>query len=244
MVTEQVSSHASTQFDHVVLVIGGAPPNALAIRQMTPFQRVVCADSGVDHARALGLTPDLVVGDMDSISDDARSWATARGASFEVAAREKDRTDTELALARIASTNPRMVTVLWGGGDRIDHVLGVIAAAAAPELSRIEHLRLWVGDDLVEVLHGPRSAEFALTLGVTSSLVPLAGPVTGVTTTGLRWDLRDETLVAHRARGVSNVVTGPVRIDVRSGVLAVVVPGAVHGEPTTTIPPFNEMENS
>ncbi|MBM3827496.1 MAG: thiamine diphosphokinase [Actinobacteria bacterium] len=232
MSADTFNPHSSTDADHVLLVIGGSAPNPLVLRHVISFDRVVCADSGVDHARALGLIPNLVIGDMDSISDDARSWAAAEGASFAITDRDKDRTDTELALAAIASMHPRAVTVLWGGGNRIDHVLGVMAALAEPALSPIERLGLWVADDLVHFLHGPRAFDVGRAVGTTLSLVPITGPAHGVVTSGLRWDLRDETLLSQRARGVSNIVAGPTRISLRSGVLAVVIPGAVHLEPT------------
>lgn len=218
---------ASDRPDHVLLVIGGDRPNPRCLELIAPAATVVCADSGVDHARALGLVPHLVVGDMDSISETARSWADEVGARSMIAPRDKDLTDTELALDAIAALGPRALTVLWGGGDRIDHVVGVLAALADPILSDIGSLELWVANDLVRVVHGPRSIDVEAATDSTLSLVPLAGSVTGVSTSGLRWDLNDETLHAHRARGVSNEVTGVVRISIESGVLGVVHPGHV-----------------
>jgi thiamine pyrophosphokinase len=235
-------SRSSDPSDHVLLVIGGSAPNPRCLRHVAPFERVVCADSGVDHARTLGLTPDLVIGDMDSISDDSRAWAASKGARFEVADRDKDQTDTELALANIASMRLRALTVLWGGGNRIDHVLGVLASVSAPALSSLERLNLWVADDLVHVLHGPRSLELASPIGTTLSLVPLRGPVEGVTTSGLRWNLHDETLHPDRSRGISNVVDGPTRIVIDAGVLAAIIPASALIDPTTEIPTINSEE--
>lgn len=237
------TSQSSTEPDHVLLVIGGSTPSARALRHISAFQRVVCADSGVDHARALGLTPDLVLGDMDSISDDSRAWATTQDARFEIADPDKDQTDTELALSAIVSWRPRALTVLWGGGDRIDHVLGVMAAVAAPPLSALDRIDLWVANDLVHVLHGPRSVELDSPVGTTVSLVPLGGPVTGVTTTGLKWELDDATLRSDSARGVSNVVVGAARIDIGAGVLAVIVSARALIESATDVRVHHHKEN-
>jgi thiamine pyrophosphokinase len=180
---------------------------------------------------------------MDSISDDSRAWATTQDARFEIADPDKDQTDTELALSAIVSWRPRALTVLWGGGDRIDHVLGVMAAVAAPPLSALDRIDLWVANDLVQVLHGPRSIELDSPVGTTVSLVPLGGPVTGVTTTGLKWELDDATLRSDSARGVSNVVVGAARVDIGAGVLAVIVSARALIESATDVRVHHHEEN-
>ena len=235
-------SDSSLRPGHVLLVIGGSAPSPRCLNHIAPFELVICADSGVDHARVLGLAPDHVLGDMDSISDGSRAWAASLNARFVVADRDKDQTDTELALAAIATMGPRSLTVLWGGGDRIDHVLGVMAAVAAPILSSLDRIDLWVANDLIHVLHGPRTIDLDSPVGTTMSLVPLAGPVAGVTTAGLQWDLNDESLHADRARGVSNVIVGSARVDVRTGVLAVIIPARALIETTTAVQTHHDKE--
>ena len=55
------------------------------------------------------------------------------------------------------------------------------------------------------------------------SLIPLGGRVDGITTAGLEYPLADESLYVGPARGVSNVLTGPIaHITVRKGMLLVV----------------------
>lgn len=230
--------------DHVLLVIGGSAPSPRCLSHISPFELVICADSGVDHARLLGLKPDHVLGDMDSISDDSRAWAASLDAHFVVADRDKDQTDTELALAAIATMRPRALTVLWGGGDRIDHVLGVMAAVVAPPLSALDRIDLWIANDLIHVLHGPRTIDLDSPIGTTVSLVPLAGPVAGVTTAGLQWDLNDETLRTDQARGVSNVIVDSARIDIRTGVLAAIIPARALVETITTVQANHDEEQS
>jgi thiamine pyrophosphokinase len=220
------ASHRDPRPDHVVLVLGGSAPSPTTRDHLAPFQMVICADSGVDHARSLDLSPDVVVGDLDSISESGREWAESIGARFEIADRNKDLTDTELALELVTTIGPRRLTIIWGGGDRIDHVLGVLAAVASPTLATIEHLQLWVASDLVMVSHAPRTIRLDLPDDTTVSLVPLGGSVDGVSTTGLRWNLLDESMRADRARGVSNVILGPATVSIQTGVLAVIVPAA------------------
>lgn len=219
--TDTTSSSPTRRF---LIVIGGHPPVLAGLVDHPPIDAIVCADSGLDHALALGLRPDVVIGDFDSATPNA----LAHGASMNVEVismpTDKDRTDTELALALANERGATEIDVLWGGGDRFDHVLGVVAAMAGPGLATIDHLRLHVGRDLMHVVHGPRRFATEFAKSTTVSLIPIAGSAHGVTTTGLRWNLSDETLWGHDARGVSNIALGAVTVAVDSGVLAVVVP--------------------
>jgi len=208
---------------HALLVIGGDAPRRHALPTIGTVDVVICADSGFDHALALDLTPHVVIGDMDSIVDIDR--ARAHGSHVVEAHPDKDFTDTELALAHALTDGATELTVLWGGGDRFDHVLGVLAALAAPDLARLDRLTAWVGDDRMHIVHGGRRVQFTIEAGRTVSLVPLAGSAHGVTTSGLRWALDDATLEGSRARGVSNVsVADIVSVSVDSGCVSVVLP--------------------
>jgi len=208
---------------HALLVIGGDAPRRHVLPTLGNVDVVICADSGFDHALALDLVPHVVIGDMDSIVDVDR--ARAHGSHIVEARPDKDFTDTELALAHALADGATELTVLWGGGDRFDHVLGVLAALAAPDLARLDRLTAWVGDDRMHIVHGGRRARFGTEVGRTVSLVPLAGSAHGVTTTGLRWALDDASLEGSRARGVSNIaVADTVSVSVRSGCVSVVLP--------------------
>ncbi|MBU3690011.1 MAG: thiamine diphosphokinase [Acidimicrobiales bacterium mtb01] len=208
---------------HALLVIGGDAPRRHALDGIEPVDVIICADSGFDHALGLDLVPHVVIGDMDSIADVDR--ARAHGSRIVEAHPDKDFTDTELALAHALADGATSLTVLWGGGDRFDHVLGVLAALAAPDLGRLERLTAWVGDDRMHIVHGGRQVRFTTEVGRTVSLVPLAGSAHGVTTTGLRWTLENASLEGSRARGVSNVaVAETVNVSVASGCVGVVLP--------------------
>ena len=207
-----------------LVVLGGHLPHSRVVDHVAahPPDVVICADSGFDHAVRLGLRPDVVVGDLDSIADPAAPGNL--GIDVVRADPDKDHTDTELALAHALSLGAVEVTVAWGGGDRIDHVIGVFAALASPSLARLARLTVLVAADVVHVVHGAKQSTVEVETGATVSLVSLSGTATGVSTTGLRWPLLDEELHGWRARGVSNVAIEPtVVVSVATGVVAVVV---------------------
>ena len=211
---------------HALIVIGGDRPDSRALAHIPSDATVICADSGLDHALALGLMPTVFLGDMDSVSPGA--LANSQSETWTVISYDplKDQTDTELALQYASSQGYENITLLWGSGDRIDHVLGVLAALSHESLSNVQNLVAWIGADRVEILHAPRSYNDQVLIGTTVSLMPLGPSVAGVTTTGLQWNLNHELLAPQSARGVSNIaVLSDINIDIDTGVLALVYPG-------------------
>lgn len=211
---------------HALIVIGGDQPDSRALSHIPNDATVICADSGIDHALSLGLTPHVFLGDMDSVSQSA--LASSQHESWTVISYDplKDQTDTELALQYASNRGFRNITLLWGSGDRIDHVLGVLAALSHESLSSVQNLVAWIGADRVQLLHGPRTHNDQVLVGTTVSLMPLGPSVTGVSTNGLQWNLDREILAAQSSRGVSNIANQTnINIDIETGVLAVVYPG-------------------
>ncbi len=210
---------------HSLVVIGGSAPDPRILTHLAPIDRVVCADSGFDHALSLGLTIDLLVGDLDSISANGRNHAENMKIEIAIASPDKDLTDTELALSECVARGTTALTLLSGGGDRLDHLLGTTAALASDSLAHLDHLDAWIGRDHLVITRPGRPAEIDLPMGHLVSLVPLGGPAHGVRTSGLRWALDGETLRSDRARGVSNeTVSRSLSVRLDAGVVAVVVP--------------------
>jgi thiamine pyrophosphokinase len=208
----------------IVVLGGGEPPCARARELVDPAAIVLAADSGLHHAAALGLDAQRVIGDFDSASPASVARAEARGAVLERHPTAKDATDLELALDRAVGLGAREILVLGGGGGRLDHLVANVGLLAADWL-RERRVRAVFGPALLQILHGPDGIALAGRTGELLSLVPLGGPATGVTTSGLRYPLAEEDLPFATTRGVSNEFDG-VRAEVRllGGTLAVVQP--------------------
>ncbi len=205
----------------VVVFAGGEPPPAHVARWIPPGAWVVAADSGLDHAHRLGWQADLLVGDLDSVSDRA---ATHHRGEIERHPRDKDHTDLELAM-QIAAREGETVIVVGGHGGRLDHLLSNAALLVDRRWSTKKVV--WVaGWDVATVIHGRASLHG--TAGDMVSLIPLAGAVHGITTKGLKWPIQNETLFPGSTRGVSNRFLGRVaQIEVRHGVVLAVQPDAI-----------------
>ncbi len=167
-----------------------------------------------------------MVGDLDSVSPTALQELHRWDLPVEQYPTDKDATDTELALDTAARFGHHSITLLSGGGDRLDHILGWLSVMADQRWAHLERLDAWCGTTHINVLHGERhQAWHEPELHAVVSLLPLAGPCHGVTTTGLHWHLDHAVLSATGSRGLSNtVVDHRVSVGLESGALAVVRP--------------------
>jgi thiamine pyrophosphokinase len=206
----------------VVVLAGGESVAAGPRLPVTDTDLVIAADSGVHHARALGLHVDLVVGDLDSVDARELDAVVEAGATVERHPVDKDATDLELALHAAVDRGAERIVVLGAGGGRFDHFLANVLVLASPAFAgaRVEAL---VGAARVVVVHD--NAVVDGEPGDLLTLLPVGGPAEGVRTTGLRFALDGERLDAGTTRGVSNELTGnQATITVDGGVLLVVQP--------------------
>lgn len=225
--------------DIVIVVTGAAPLPERAVAAVPTGSIVIAADGALDFALAAGLAPAALVGDLDSVSADGLAWAEAH-ATIQRHSPDKDRTDTELALATAADLDPQHLTLISGGGDRLDHTFAAIGALGASSLTSIPTIDGWWGDRRLAVVHGPGRARIEAGAGTTVSLLALHGPCSGVSVDGVRWPLDRADLGAVVGLGVSNEATADVvDVSVNAGVLTVFV-GADTGDPPPTPNPITE----
>jgi thiamine pyrophosphokinase len=203
---------------------GGDAPPASLLEGLPPPDLVVVADSGVEHALALGARVDLVVGDLDSADPAAVARAEQDGAAVERHATTKDATDLELALEAARRRGVDRIVVIGGGGGRLDHFFANTLALAAPTLASTNvEARIGTADVFV-VRH---VTELRGEPGDLCSLLPVGGTARGVRTEGLRYPLDGDDLAPGTSRGVSNeLTTTNARVSVADGVLLAILPDA------------------
>ena len=183
------------------------------------FGLVIAADSGLDHAHAAGLRPDVVIGDMDSVDPALLADAAADGVEILRHPASKDATDLELALAHAHAEGHRRIVVIGGTGGRISHLLANASLLAGPVFADTE-MEWRTGDAVIGVVRPDRSATIVGTVGDLVSLVPIGGGAEGVTTDRLRWPLSDATLPSGSTRGISNEMTDTTAaVSLRGGVM-------------------------
>jgi len=214
---------------HAIVLNGGPPPlRAARTARRSDTALVIAADSGLHDAERLGLTVDLVVGDMDSVRPEELARAERSGTVVERYPAEKDATDLDLALEAARQRGATSITVVGGiGTDRFDHVLAAVELLGSPRWFGIRIDAIF-GAARLYILHGGHELQVEGSIDDVVSLIPLHGPAHGVTLHGFRYPLHQATLEPGTTFGVSNeLTTNPATVVLRAGTLAVVQPTAL-----------------
>jgi thiamine pyrophosphokinase len=184
---------------------------------------IIAADGGALHCRKLGIQPQVVIGDFDSLQPDDLNAFQASGAQLIRFPSHKDETDLELAFQHAKQRGCRQILLLAALGARWDMSLANILLAAHPAYAGIQ-VRIVDNHQELLFLRSGETLELPGQPGDTLSLIPLDQRVHGITTQGLEYALDDEDLEFGSPRGVSNVFRAEcVSISLRKGLLVCMV---------------------
>ena len=220
-----------------LIVTGGPLPDEASevIRRISSSDEekvIIACDSGCDYLARHNIVPDILIGDMDSISKKGLKFAEKNNVFTEHYPVEKDWTDTEIALNKTEAGDK--VTLICPVSARIDHVIANLAIS----LKLKSEGRDIVVTDGVTYCY-PLSGEDNVSVDVSSfeggaavSLIPwnFGKKVKGVTTKGLYYPLTDSDLTAGSSFSFSNhpkKSAKKISVSIRSGMLIVVVTKAV-----------------
>lgn len=197
-----------------VLIIcnGEMPPRHLIAPLLRRKPFIVCADGGANKVRPYGIIPDVIIGDLDSITDRTRQYFSSVPILRDP---DQETTDLEKVLNFLLENRAGSAVVIGATGDRPDHTLANLSIL----LKYHRRIALQYFDErcTIEVVH--KRAKFSTVAGQQISLVPM-GKCTGITTTGLKYPLKNESLAPGVREGVSNAALGTsVTVTVRTGPL-------------------------
>lgn len=181
----------------LICLIGGGAVDFEAVQDLVARGAIlVAADGGADHARALGLRPVAVIGDMDSISPETRD----QFGDVLHHIPEQDSTDFEKSL-RVLD----VAGIIGFGflGPRADHGLAAMQALARHQGAPVI---LQSAQDVVFHLPAHREMAFELPPETRVSLFPFASVACAAE--GLRWPLDGLTFDPMGQIGTSNKATG------------------------------------
>ncbi|MBM7855544.1 thiamine pyrophosphokinase [Desulfohalotomaculum tongense] len=206
-----------------VIFAGGEIQDYQALKKLIPDKSyIICADGGTRHARAMGLIPNLIIGDMDSVQLELLNYYQGKGTVICYYPTEKDEVDTELAIREAVKAGSKEILLLGATGGRLDHTLAnVHLLVAAAKLG----VRGTIIDEQhrISLVTPQLPGEIKGETGDLVSLIPLTSEVTGVFSTGLKWELVDRSFNIGHPFGISNELTGSTAaITVREGILLMI----------------------
>lgn len=189
--------------------------------QQAGAAQIICADGGALHAQALGLHPQHIFGDLDSLSPQQVADFRAAGAVIHQYDAEKDETDLELALRYCQKIAAQPLYIIGGFGGRIDQSLANIHLLSQPAWRNSQ--AIFVDGEQSLRLLPPGSHALQGQAGDTVSLLALTAAVTSIRTRDLQYPLQGEDLRRGSSRGISNVMLRQqAEVSLRSGLLLLV----------------------
>jgi thiamine pyrophosphokinase len=181
---------------------------------------IVCADGAARHLRFTDIVPSVIIGDMDSIDEESLRYFDERGATILRYSRQKDETDTQLALEYALQLRPGEIIIFGALGGRIDHTLANIYLLV---MAARENVPAKIIDETCELFMVTESCVIEGARGQTVSLLPVSSTVTGIKLEGFEYLLTDGTMEPGIPYGISNrLMAEEGRISVKTGCLLVI----------------------
>lgn len=179
----------------------------------------IAADGGLHHCLSLGITPDVVIGDLDSLTGDDIKGLQIAGVEIVRYPAKKDQTDLELALRLAIDRGADEILVFGAMGGRWDMSIANILLPAEQNLSDAT-IRIIDGRHEIMLLRAGKEITFHGEKGDILSLIPLGLDALGINTVGLEYPLKDDVLRFGSSHGISNVlVEETARVFLKQGML-------------------------
>lgn len=184
------------------------------------YDYIIAADSGAEYAASLGLKPDIILGDFDSVSDETLESFKEAGCLIKKFTPEKDETDFDIALKEAISLNPLKITVIGGSGTRLDHTLTTFFCIMRVLESGVECEMIDSNNRIYF-----RNSDFVINkddqYGSFVSLVPITESVT-LSIKGMKYPLENKKVFRGESLCQSNeIVDEKAEISVKDGTVAV-----------------------
>lgn len=168
------------------------------------FDTVIAADAGLEAVKRLDIRPDYVVGDFDTVKKETlEEYEKIEGIVFERHQAEKDETDTELALRLAMEKGIKELTVLGGGGGRLDHLIGNVHLLYGCLLNGVNACMLDERNRLYLLNHA-KAFQKKEQWGKYISFLPLTEEVKGITLTGFSYPLNNRDIRIGTSLCISN----------------------------------------
>ena len=195
---------------HFAVLLAGPVTPTTRLRHQVEGARTIAADGGIAHAKTLGLTPELWVGDFDS-SSNGDAYPDITRQAFPAA---KSITDGALAIREAIKRGATAITIVGAFGGRTDHTFAIMADACARAKEGLSVL-LSNGEEEATPL-SPEPQTFDYSSGTVFSVLAFSG-LEGLTLEGAVWPLDAITMPFGDTLTISNEVDGRLTATLNKG---------------------------
>lgn len=206
-----------------IIVSGGYIPIDFLKNQLKKYSDylIISVDSGADSLYLAGITPDILLGDFDSINKETYDYFSEKDIEIIKFPKEKDLTDTHIAMDYAVNNGFKEFILLGVTGKRLDHTLSNFYILE--RYVKDVHCKIIDANNTIELLYGKNKQSYQKEDYKYISLIPISDKVIGVTTEGLKYKLINATLLRSDSFGVSNEIINNVgSISIEEGMLAII----------------------
>lgn len=201
-----------------IILANGDPPSKMQIKHLSiiGYDEIICADGGANSAKRLGIVPDVIIGDLDSITNDNIEYFLDKTKVIKID-RQND-TDVEKSLKYLIKKKYEKVILLGATGDRLDHTicnLGIAIKFFSKINISIVHKKSFLS---------PYTGDIQLRT-IPNEIISVYGfdDKTKITSKGLKYPLKNISLPFGKKESTSNVAIGEnVTLKIKGGVVFVI----------------------
>ena len=162
---------------------------------------IIAVDGGANILYSNKIIPDFIIGDMDSVSQNILTFFKDKTSTISYP-KEKNETDTEIAVHFCLETNIKKIIVYTSVCGRFDQLIGLISLLF---LARASSAFASLEDNSFQAFLAAKNQIISRKSGELISLIPLSEKIENISTSGLKYNLKQERLLRNKTRGISNI---------------------------------------
>lgn len=203
-----------------IIVSGGkAPSKELLKEYIKDDDYIVGVDKGCNILREIKATPNIILGDFDSIDKEVLNYYKDKGVKIEKFNPEKDYTDTDLGYIKALEVNPSEIILFGATGSRIDHMLGNIGILLK---GLRENIKVTIVDDNNRMYAVNKSSLVKKEKGCVISFHALSDVVKNLTIKNGKYPLNNYDMTLLEPRAICNeFLDDDIYIEFDSGIILI-----------------------
>lgn len=199
------------------LIIGNGRDIDKACLENIDIDYVICADGGLEKVKKLGLKPDLILGDFDSVDSSVLENYKQLEIETVTFPSEKDYTDMELAVEYAVQKGFKHVVMIGASGTRLDHTLANIQLLEKYHNMGID-IEIIDNNNHIKIISDNADIKIKYEKDCFVSLVPVTETIEGLTLEGFKYPLNNVIVKRGTAFLISNEITQNIgRIILKKG---------------------------
>jgi len=208
----------------ILIITGGQVEDSFLSARVSQeqYSMMIAADRGLATADRLNLPLDFIVGDFDSVPEEVLKKYRELSTPIETFPREKDKTDTQIAIELALRHNPTSLEIIGATGSRLDHVLANIHLLLLPMKIQVDAFivdrnnKIYLKNESFAIQKDKQYGDYV-------SLLPFSEKVNELSLKGFKYPLNKVVLTTGNSLGISNeILEVEASVEFTEGILLVI----------------------